>query len=131
MFQSQFQFKTLQCNLEIVKFPPIRSLNSLIKTVLYFLIFGKINKLGVIWGWARVWLRVVESGQGRNSLRSSRKLFKLNISLGFWNFIILYDRSNLRNTFNFHSFFKFLIFQLFIMTKRMHSSICQLYCSKL
>ena len=36
----------------------------------------------------------------------------------FWHFIILDDRSNLRNTFNFHSISKFLLFQLFVMTKR-------------
>ena len=50
---------------------------------------------GCDWGWSRV-----------AKDRSSRKLLELNISLGSWNFIILYDRSNLRNTFNLHSLFE-------------------------
>ena len=63
----------------------------------------------------RGWSRTKPSEIKQKTLEIKHIIRKFS---NFWHFIILDDRSNLRNTFNFHSFSKFLLFQLFGMTKQ-------------
>ena len=78
----------------------------------------------------RGWSRTKPSEIKQKTLEIKHIIRKFS---NFWHFIILDDRSNLRNTFNFHSFSKFFYFSSSLWQSKSHiwNHIWRIHLSKI